>query len=632
MNTHYTHTISQADFSPSRSVTAFTNTAAKPLPFVRVSDRSDADRERAAAFVKATLARAAATVATWTGDVTTVATYAATKETLTVSADAILRRGQDPDDAADYATGRLLIAASQREYLLQKERQEIMQIASVFRNRATFRPWQQKQLDRKYAAAHLASSLATMRGRGRVLAKWPGWAGYFKAAESERATPEAAAAYVKNAKIPAIVRASFAISYAAETGVAVGSRGELDLPADVAPLVSAGLRILQVETKRGKILAHSYEVIDAMRSAQEAGGEGEEGEKEEKGESADAESEEAPSHSEDGEDGEGSGDGTPAPGSEADAMDEYNRASPYDVRAEQKVDPSKTAGRGVTAPVNLKEYRVDAVTVKRDPSNSYIKERHAQMVRDAAPLTAALRRIVWECTEPPVFDRGQEHGAIDEGALANLAAWNDPRVFEQRQESGAAITAVHVLIDCSGSMGTGTDTRADDYCSTRISCARAVAFALCSAFAGSRFRVSVAGHQVQYGGTAKETSVRYTHAADPSAIALLDAWGDNADGYAIDHGINHLAAIPADRRILFLLADGQPCASGYGGEIARQHVRSAADSAKVRGVDFLAVGIEGTLARQGPGLFGSRFVNLEDTRSAGPLLARIIGRIAKGSA
>ncbi len=127
-------------------------------------------------------------------------------------------------------------------------------------------------------------------------------------------------------------------------------------------------------------------------------------------------------------------------------------------------------------------------------------------------------------------------------------------------------------------------------------------------------------------------AVVYRPCPTPESIAGLRCGGDNADGWAIAHALDAVAAVPAQRRAVFLLADGQPSAQGYAGEAARAHVRSVVASARARGIDFLAIGIENAMRDTGPGLFGSRFLSLPDTRSAGPLLARIIGRIGKEAA
>lgn len=585
--------------SPSRSVADALRSTVEPLP----PEAPDSDGyypsgyyERAAQFLQATLARAAATVSAWTEEATTATTSPnGPRGSLFVSGAGILARGADPDAAADYATGRLLVAASQREYLLVRERDEIRGATAAYHAAAgAGRAVTHHAPD--YAAGHLAATVATVRGRERVLDKWPGWSGYFAAAEGERTTPAEAEAFLRG-KAPAIVRAAYALGREAE-----GHTLPADLPADIEAMLDLGRPFLAAKWGRGEYLAQARRAIEAMTPP--AG----------------------PDPEQDGGTDPGEGGGEAAPGCEAEAMNPTaeDRATP---REEATSDPDRSDLHGGGKPSRA------AATARRfpvaiEPAPAPDARELAEMRNLARPLVAALSRIQWDSTEPPTVDHGQDSGEIDEGALAFLAAWSEPRVFQRRQEQGRATVAVQILIDCSGSMGAGT--RGGSY---RLADARAVGYAMATAFNGSRYRVAVAGHDCRYGLDAHPTgAVVYRPCPTLESIAGLRCGGDNADGWAIAHALDAVAAVPAQRRAVFLLADGQPSAQGYGGEAARAHVRSTVASARARGIDFLAIGIENAMRYTGPGLFGSRFLSLADTRSAGPLLARIIGRIGKEAA
>lgn len=590
--------------SPSRSVADALRSTVEPLP----PQAPDADGyypsgyyERAAPFLRATLARASATVSAWTEEPVTATTAASgPRGSLFVSGAGILARGADPDAAADYATGRLLVAASQREYLLVREREEIQGATHCYHRAAgSGRAVEAHAPD--YAAGHLAATVATVRGRERVLDKWPGWSGYFAAAEGERTTPTEAEAFIRG-KAPAIVRAAYALGREAE-----GHTLPAGLPVDIEAMLDLGRPFLDAKWGRGEYLAQARRAIAAMTpppgTDPESGGT-DPGEGKSESEAA-AEA---------------------APGSEAEAMNptREDRAAPAE---EATSDPERHEKPGGGKPSRAaSSARRFPVAIEAAPAPEATEL--AEMRRLARPLVAALSRIQWDSNEPPTVDHAQDSGEIDEGALAALAAWHDPRVFQRRQEQGRATVAVHILIDCSGSMGAGT--RGGSY---RLADARAVGYAMATAFGGSRYRVSVAGHDCRYGLDAHPAgAVVYRPCPSPESIAGLRCGGDNADGYAIERALDAVAAVPAQRRALFLLADGQPSAHGYSGEGARAHVRSMVASARARGIDFLAIGIEGSMKDTGPGLFGSRFVSLPDTRSAGPLLARIIGRIGKEAA
>jgi hypothetical protein len=312
------------------------------------------------------------------------------------------------------------------------------------------------------------------------------------------------------------------------------------------------------------------------------------------------------------------GDGDPIPGS---SMDYMKQDATHHAWESAKHTPADSRPSASAAAENSGGTRYPVV-------NDHMETRKAlecemkTLRTDAAGMIAALSRIVWESETPPTVDHAQLRGDLDEGNLLTLAAFNDPRVFQVRQEVGRATVAVHILVDCSGSMYTGTKNG-----SHRMRDAKAVAYAMAKAFTGSRYKVTVSGHDVQYG-RAKVNSINYV-CKTIDDIALLHASGDNADGYAIAHCIDQLAATRADRKVLFLLADGQPSATGYGGTPAQHHVRKVVESAKPRGVNFLAIGIENSMAKHGETQFGRNYINLPDTRSAAPLLARVIGKITK---
>lgn len=603
-STDYRDRVAAAKTSPSRSVAASLRADAEPLVYAAPDARGSEWEARATRFLESTLARAASTVAAWTGDgVTASTTKYGDRGSLIVSAESILRRGEDPDAAADYATGRLLIAASQREYLLARER-EAIDCSSRWYARAARDGHSVKAHAADYAAGHLAATVATIRGREKVLNSWPGWAGYFGAAEADRATPEAAAAFVKG-PAPAIVRASFALSREAE------GLPPIELPADIEAMVNLGRPHLHGSAwTKGTLLDRATAVIAAMTPPpDEMNGEGTDG-----GE-------------ENGEDGEAEGGGSPSiPGSDADSMmgDRGNtihaQASSEGAATAQPVKPG--AGKFSSAP-GCRAYPV----VEGRAGAPYPPDVR-RMVEASRPLLDALRRIAWESNDPPTVDHAQTAGELDEGAMHRLAAWNDPRVFDRRQEQGPGTVAVELLIDCSGSMGGYSAATG-----SRLTDAQTVAYAMATAFRGSRFSVSVAGHCTDYCNPKYPRGcVRYWECPTPDSISRLCPGADNADGYAIAHALDKVSRRPAARRAVFLIADGQPSAQEYGGTPARNHIRGIVNGARARGIDFLAIGVAGTMRDSGPGLFGSRFVSLPDVRSAGPLLGRIIGRMAREAA
>ena len=585
----YAAAIGGASFSPSAAIRSTVSTAAPSLAgATTVSQR--------VRFVEQIIRTAGAVVTAYNGGeaftVSTEATATLAGSALLIDPEQILQRGHaDPAAAADYATGRLLTAASATEQMLAREVRAIR--ASVSRSRSLpdwrhdhrAQPGEVVAVDEGYSAAHLAAGVAAIRGRERVLAKWPGWAGYFAAAETTEA-PRGLADYATNPAHPPIRRVAASI---------MARLNCWTVPEDptLADAITAGEDAARrCKWKRGEMVADAERVISAAAALLPK-----------------PEPQEPPKGGAGQGEGQPNGDPDAIPGSEAEEMQgNPHQPSMGNGRLTEEIKPSspdRVAGEDGAG----EEFKVHRYTTHPDSWNlRHMRER-------AAPLLAAVRRVAWDTLRPPQFDRGQHQGELDEGAMHRLAAWADPEVFEVREDEGRGRVAVHLLVDCSGSMASGG----------RIDDARAVAYSLAVAFSQHpRYTLRITGHDVGYG----PTRLRLWECKTAEAISGLEGRGDNADGYAIHAAMRDIEAVPADRRVVMLIADGQPNARGYGSSRAERHIRAVVEAGARRGTQFLALGIDGAMAHDGGAMFGPRrFVSLPDTRSAGPLLARAMARM-----
>jgi hypothetical protein len=586
-----------ASFSASAAIRSTVDNTLQPIP-------TWAGTETRRQFIGAAIRSAGAVVTAYNGGETVTASTSAVGTSaasmLVVDPDRILEiAATDPARAVDYTTGRLLTQASAGEALRAAE---VKWIRSAVRDSRTaeqmrsqdypFDAGMVQTMYRNYAAAHLAAGVAAMRGRERVLSRWPGWASFFAAAGAADA-PAGLAKFATDPKHDPIRRVAASI---------VARLNGWEVPEDptLAAAITAGENAARAARwKLGSVVA------DAERVMAEAA-------------ALIPPPPEDPKGKGNGEQGEGEGDQdqdehqTPdaIPGSEAEEMQGRDRsASLGSDRVTQEIRPTSTEVPD-TGPGGL-DYTVSRLPVH--PCR-YNDER---MRTDAAPLLAAVRRVAWDTLRPPQFDRGQATGDLDEGAMHRLAAWQDPEVFEVREDEGRGRVAVFLLVDCSGSMQ--SHRRIDD--------ARAVAFALATAFGQHpRYTLRIAGHDVGY----SPRRVRLWQCAKPADISGLEAVGDNADGFAIHAAMRDIEAVPAERRAVILMADGQPNAQAYGGERAARHIRTIVEAGAKRGTQFLALGIGGAMTTSGGRLFGrSRFVSLPDTRSAGPLLARLMAKMGQ---
>jgi hypothetical protein len=590
---HYTRTITGRTFSPSASVAGHVRNRLAPLaPADRetVSDNTPS-YDRRTAFLGDVLRAAAGTVAAWTGERVEAATgrECSRQTALTTSAGEILRRAGNPLDAVDHATGALLTTAAQRRFLTATERERMRSVAHFAAMRRDAGETASQDIQDQYAAGILAGAVAATRGRELVLQEWPGWAGYFKASESPTLADDVTA-YVAAPNNPKILRAMAALAHEIRTGTPVA------VPDELRPAVDAGRSHLAKRWAKGKHLERAHNAVAEMRCHL-----------------VEDPADPPPPSDGDGNEGNPDAESGPVPGSEPDRWN--NRDDSTDVRAKVSADP----GEPTEAPIPEDGHdRYPVQERRRDAWPTGI----AAMRRDAEPLIQALRRIAWDSMVSVDRERGQRRGDVDDGALYRLACENDERVFELPPDVGSSSVALTLLVDCSGSMRHG-----------RISDAKAVAYALHTVF-GSRpgFTVAVAGHDVGYypphGG-----KCHYWLTDGGDHIASLDARGDNADGYAIQHAIRRTLAMPGDRRAVVLLTDGYPNAKQYGTEAASSHVRAVVERGEAAGVQFRAIGVDGCL-EPGPAraMFGpGRFASIGPVRGAGPFLGRFIANLARGA-
>jgi hypothetical protein len=603
----YLAAIDGASFSPTDAIRASVDSAPAILP-------EDASVEQRRRFIVQVMRSAAAVTLAYTrGNAVTVSTNASVnddKGTLILDADAIVALARtSPQQATDYATGRMLTQASAFEQFRKPEIVALRKRLRMARHLDTIPAPGNGQtpvsiagvstypdeVHAHYSGAHLAAGVAAMRGREKVLKAWPGWAGYFAAAEQSAKGAGALADYVADPKHPAIRRAAASL-LARLQGVTI--------PEDPAlvPAVDAGEQAARTSKgwKPGSMLDTADAVVSTMARAlpapepQQHQGDG--NESGDQGEPSDS----------------GDEDRHAIPDSEADAAKGGYSLTMNGSEVQQEVQ--------ATTPGGIPTGGTPGVEGSFPESRQTVEPNLRELPRlqaAAAPMVASLQRVAWETLTPPQFDRAQVTGDLDEGALHRLAAWGDPEVFEQRQESGQGRVAVALLVDCSGSM--------------RGSCmadAQAVAYALAKVFGASpRYALRIVGHDIGYG----PRRLRLFDCPSADAISGLQARGDNADGFAIAAVMRDLERIPAARRIVLLMADGAPNATGYHGNPAADHIRRIVESGAQRGTEFLALGIEGAMSDgSGRRMFGaSRFVSLPDTRSAGPLLGRVLARLGR---
>jgi nitric oxide reductase activation protein len=112
----------------------------------------------------------------------------------------------------------------------------------------------------------------------------------------------------------------------------------------------------------------------------------------------------------------------------------------------------------------------------------------------------------------------------------------------------------------------------------------------------------------------------------------IDARCQNHDSYAILHTANifNRDYLDYDRKILFVISDGEPAGSGYGGLPARKHMLNVSQACSKKGIEVYGVGIDNAFTNAaGAAMYGdNKFVVLSDVRSSLGIMSRFIRQIA----
>lgn len=309
----------------------------------------------------------------------------------------------------------------------------------------------------------------------------------------------------------------------------------------------------------------------------------------EPGEGGDGEQEAEPQEGEGEGKGKGKGDGKLEDGDEA-----FDEAG--DIK--QAIENMAATGEGlnfdvpggVKAQYNVMSTRFDK-TYTRHNKNDYVTDWRVKEMRQAKisdydsvinrvsgtvnVMRAKLRRALLS-KENRDWDFGRQQGRLDTKRLTS--AYNGAEsVYKMRKDRDEFDTAVHMLVDLSGSMA-----------GEKMSVAGAAAIAFCECLEGSGIKFQVSGfdnsgsteeHMKMY--RKAHASGKVYHRYEPlntiiyksfderlqeakPALSVLphSAGGNNSDADAVLWAYNQLKDRPQKRKVLIVLSDGQPANDG----------------------------------------------------------------------
>ena len=233
--------------------------------------------------------------------------------------------------------------------------------------------------------------------------------------------------------------------------------------------------------------------------------------------------------------------------------------------------------------------------------------------------------------------RDQESGAIDRQALPSLVMGGNRNVFERRSVGRDVNTAITILVDESGSMAQRIKLAQQATISISEACdaipnlsfeiigftAQFGAKYPASAFGGNAVKAEQRIRELERLGpgaritqnhvasaylraTGKGRYGRTVHTVYKSfdeqfknvrdGLALMSSKWNNADGDSLIFAARRIMEIPVDRRIIMVLSDGQPNASGTDDD--RQRLRNAISEVERAGIEIAAIGIQSDAPRQ----------------------------------
>lgn len=205
---------------------------------------------------------------------------------------------------------------------------------------------------------------------------------------------------------------------------------------------------------------------------------------------------------------------------------------------------------------------------------------------------------------------------------AHALCRNDGKVFYKNNlPQEIPELAVGLLLDESGSM-----------CSCdRCTYARAAAIILYDFCQSLEIPVTVYGHSTGYHGDGESVDL-YSYAEfdsfdndDKYRMMDISARGSNRDGAALRYVAERLSKRPEAVKLLILVSDGQPAASGYYGTAAEEDLRGIKQEYQRKGILFIAAAI-GNDKQNIERIYGDSFLDISDLTQLPTKLTNVVKR------
>jgi cobalamin biosynthesis protein CobT len=266
------------------------------------------------------------------------------------------------------------------------------------------------------------------------------------------------------------------------------------------------------------------------------------------------------------------------------------------------------------------------VRVKQEPARDH--SAYQSIVSQHRREIGAVRSsLMFRNTHAKMVSYGLRSGDIDENSLFKVCM-DDDRVMTRTDAVNSKNIAICLLVDESGSMGC---MEGGEHFYQQ---ARNVAIVLAEGLKGmDGIDVCIYGHTAEDGFRGVTLREYYSpRQRNLASLMNIESRAENHDSWAILHTANLFKKDYGDhdRKIMFVISDGVPAGSRYGGSKAINHVLEVNRSCLKKGIEVYGVGIANAFSREtGEMMYGSdRCVILGDVKSSLGVMTRFIRQIA----